>query len=55
MIFLSYFSSLYNIIYNDSEDVEGYADNNQLYLVLKPSVDSPAEALKTMNNYIVYI
>ena len=51
--FLGYISSLYDIVDNHLPDVEGYADDHQLYLAFQPdSEESAMEAINSMQNCI---
>ena len=54
VIFLSYLSSLYDVISSLDVDVGGYADDNQLYLSFKPSPEghSQTEAMNKLANCI---
>ena len=54
VVFLSYISSLYNVIDRFEVNVGGYADDNQLYTAFKPSSDGKAEegAIREINQCI---
>jgi hypothetical protein len=52
--FLSYISSLYDVINSHAVDVGGYADDNQLYTAFKPSTDGLMQqtAIERMNQCV---
>ena len=54
VMFLSYISSLYDVIDSFEVNVCGYADDNQLYTAFEPSSDGKAEekAIREMNQCI---
>ena len=54
MTFLSYISSLYDVIHEHDINVGGYADDNQLYISFKPSLDgkNEQEAVAKLNECI---
>jgi hypothetical protein len=54
VIFLSYLSSLYEVISSFGVEVGGYADDNQLYLSFKPSLNghSQLDTIEVLTNCI---
>ncbi len=55
VIFLSYLSSLYDLIAQYDVNVGGFADDNQLYKSFKPNSESEIEALNEITNCIAAI
>ena len=55
VIFLSYLSSLYDLIAQYDVNVGGFADDNQLYISFKPNSESESEALNEITNCIAAV
>ena len=52
IVFLSYLSSLYDLLESYLPQVGGFADDNQLYLAFHPAEGEVGNALKEMSSCV---